>query len=239
MVVVILSIVSVSGLEMAVQFLGARVYAENKIQLTRLDQSLVQFYRIYGRLPCPSARGLAITNSNFGLEDCTQVLSGNASLLAGGLPFRTLNLPLSMAIDGYGNRLNYVVTAAFADATSFAAANAAIQVRTGRLEEPCSGSTCQVLANPSASPPTGAAYFLFSNGPDKRGALSRRGVAQQPCANTNDTRIDAQNCVAITGTGSASPAPPATVFYDSRYNSGSQAVNYFDDIVIWRAKEQL
>lgn len=232
-VVVILSIVSVFGMEMAAGFVSDRALNTTRQQLVKLDQAIDRFYGVYGRLPCPAVRSLGPASTSFGLEDCTIAVLTATTVRAGDIPFRTLNLPMSAAIDGYGNKFNYFVTAGLTVATTFAATAAGIEMRTGRLQQPCS-SICSVLA-------TDAAYAIFSNGYDGRGARSRTGVAGSTCAGTNDTRVDAQNCFAVAGGGgSLNPATiAANVLYDSRYNNGSVNASFFDDLIIWRSKGQI
>jgi prepilin-type N-terminal cleavage/methylation domain-containing protein len=254
-VVTILSVMMTLGLEVAAQLIGSRSYRDTQAQLSTLDQALVNFYQVYGRLPCPADRTLSPTNTSYGLEqfngagpNCSSVSLGGGSVYMGSIPFRTLNLPLSMSIDSYGSKIDYFVTAALAVAgtntNQFGAtdgtANAAIEVRTGILDVACAGVTnCEKLADPATQ--TGAAYMLISHGPDQRGAVSKRGVlfTDSPC-NLGDARIDGQNCILLVGGALVVNIPtPPVVLYDSRYNSGSNVVNYFDDVVIWRRKDQL
>lgn len=83
-----------------------------------------------GRLPCPASGALNITDNNFGREigslqtiasaalsnlcvgaDYTpdNATASLATLAAGMVPVRTLNLPEEYALDGYGRRFTYVV----------------------------------------------------------------------------------------------------------------------------------
>jgi prepilin-type N-terminal cleavage/methylation domain-containing protein len=256
-VLAIMSIVAVFGLEAAATFVTRTAGNISKERLVTVDVAIANFFRIYGRLPCPADRGLSPTPpSNYGLEDCTiAVLTSTTvggGVMSGAVPFRTLNLPSSASIDGFENKINYVVTKnlTVAGTTSGRFGNATdgvggIEVRSGILEQPCSSSKCQILANPAASPNQGAAYFLFSSGADRRGARTARGsaaVACVPAAASHGRRIDSQNCVQGDTAVRALMTPstiPYNVFYDSRFNAGLNLVNYFDDYVLWRSKAML
>lgn len=238
-VVAIISVVSVLGLELAANFAARKTIEASQSKVMDLADAIHSFYGVYGRLPCPAQRSLAPTNTSFGLEDCTITPFTATTILGGAIPFRTLNLPMSFAFDSYNSKIYYVVTQGLTVASTFAATGAAIEIRTGSLAQPCAG-TCQVLADPAASPNTGAAYVIFSTGPDKRGATTRTGIVGQACAyGTGDTRPSSQNCTAITGGGALAAAVPVSVFYDNRFNAGSVPANFFDDLIVWRQKGQL
>jgi prepilin-type N-terminal cleavage/methylation domain-containing protein len=230
-VILIFSTVAVLGLEVLSKMLDRKAYATTQAQLAALDDALVKFYRVYGRLPCPADKTWATNNTGYGLEGAC---GGTADLTNGMIPFRTLNLPQSSAIDAYGNRINYTVTRLLTTSSAtFTLNDAKVEVRSGILQQPCS-TNCTVLANPATS--DGAAYIIFSSGEDKRGAVRANGTTPVACYTaTSDIRIDAQNCA----NGALTVGIPNTVYYDSRYNNGGQAANYFDDIVVWRTKGRI
>lgn len=108
------------------------------------------------------------------------------------------------------------------------------------------GGTIDWLATPSTS--TGdAAYIVISHGPDGRGAYpmnttsipankvcnnsTTANSSPAPCTDsTASTCIDIQNCK----TGVAPAANPFdNIFFDSTYNDGTTAAEYFDDYVVW------
>ncbi len=257
-VLAILSIVAVFGLEAAATFVSRTAGTISKERLATVDTAIVSFFRIYGRLPCPSARNLAPTApSNYGLEDCSITVLPSVStvggrVMSGAVPFRTLNLPMSASIDGFENKINYVVTKNLTVAGTTTGrfghptdGVGGIEVRSGILEQPCASSKCQILANPAATPSQGAAYFLFSSGADRRGARTARGAATTicvPAAASHGRRIDSQNCVQGDSAVRALMTPSSidyNVFYDSRFNAGLNLVNYFDDYVLWRSKAML
>ena len=275
-VVAIMSVVATFGLEAASNFVNRSATSVSRERLAVVDEAVAQFFRVYGRLPCPASSWLDPTNTSYGLENCTSSAylyytndgthPGNG-LYAGAVPFRTLNLPMLYALDGFTSKLNYIVTANLTVAgggsgvynrfnssggTIVQNGIAGIEVRTGVLEQPCNTAKCQVIANPAATPPSGAAYFIFSNGPDQRGAYSVNGTLLNPCSAAayfaSEKRPDTENCqmsiahgppFSTTHTIGAVSNIPDQVFYDNRYNAGLNLVSYFDDVVIWRTKGQL
>jgi prepilin-type N-terminal cleavage/methylation domain-containing protein len=260
-VIAIISVVATLGLELAANFVNRTATTLSKDRMKAVDEAVDGYYRMYGRLPCPAPRGFGYLHQtagvyDYGLESCGNSINianggyGNG-LYAGGVPFRTLNLPMSYSIDGFGNKINYIVTAnltvagstgtnRFGSSGGTIAQNgiAGIEVRTGVLQQPCNTARCDVIADPSIS--TGAAYLLFSNGADQRGAYSANGAAGTACiVNSPETRPDTQNCTMGGGTAGMSVALPYYVYYDNRYNPGLNLISYFDDAVVWRSKAQL
>lgn len=258
-VVAIISVVATLGLEVAANFVARTSTSISRERLKVVDEATAAYFKSFGRLPCPAVINIPPTNANYGLEDCTSVTffgTIGGGLMWGGVPIRTLNLPSIYALDGFNSKFNYVVTrnltqagTAVSGQAGYNAGTAAqngvggIEMRSGVLEQPCSSTRCQILANPSLTPSMGAAYVLFSNGADQRGAYSARGVALKNCVIlTPERRIDTQNCVYGNGTVSAGMSVttiPTNVFYDSRNNAGLNLTSYFDDVVIWRPRGQL
>lgn len=258
-VVAILSVVATLGLEVAAGFVNRSMNTLSRERLQQVDEAIAGFFRVYGRLPCPADKTLSpVAASNYGLENCAlAVLTGTTvggGLMAGAVPFRSLNLPMQSSLDAFGGKLHYVVsknlTVAGSDAagkfgyrlgTSAQNGIGGIEMRSGALEQPCSTTKCQILANPASN--LGAAYILFSAGADQRGAVSARGVALKPCnVYASERRVDTQNCVFGDNTvraGMIFSSIPYNVFYDNRLNAGLNLASYFDDIVVWRARSQL
>ncbi len=259
-VVAIISVVATLGLEAAANFVVRNAAQISRERLKTIDEATASFFKIYGRLPCPAARSSAPTSTSYGLEDCSLTMDGETTvgggLLGGAVAFRTLNLPRSFALDGFGSKFAYIVTKnltvaggnatvlnAFGSTGGTTSTNgvAVIEVRTGVLEQPCSTTKCQILASPATN--TGAAYFIFSHGADQRGAVSARGTALKNCiVFSTERRVDTQNCVFSNTTvrnAMSVTTIPFNVFYDNRLNAGLNLTSYFDDAVIWRTKAQL
>ncbi len=113
-VVAIIGVVSVLGLEAAANFVNRTNGAVTKERLAVLDEAVVKFFKIYGRLPCPADRSLAPSSTSYGLEDCSlttiAVPSASNGILFGAVPFRALNIPMNLSVDGFGSKINYVAS---------------------------------------------------------------------------------------------------------------------------------
>ncbi len=295
-VVTILSVIAAMGLEISANYVNRNAYTLTDTTLANADTALRQFFQIYGRLPCPANRTLGPMDpsKNYGFEDCSAALAIPGTLrnlggppfgtpgggvLAGALPFRTLNLPMSASLDGFGDKINYFVTYNFTQAGSGVfqfgfvppppgvpmtagqaqlAGIGGIEIHTGQLTltgNTCGtgGSFCSVVAAVTTdfTTNTGAAYAVFSNGADQRGAYSRNGTLVRPCvASTNfNNYVDSQNCISTydnTNPATGNPLDPTltvapNVLYDKpSINNGYNATkNYFDDRIIWRTRSQL
>lgn len=245
-VLAIMATVTVLGLEAAAQIASRRAYTVTEQKLKALDEALVKFYGVYGRLPCPAtwADALARTPAD-GLESNACVPSAATNqVVFGTFPYRTLNLQRTQVIDGYGNQINYAVSRWLAidpftgGTNNFNMQDARIEVRTGRLQQPCT-TLCSVVANPTTR--GGAAYVVYSAGADGKDAISMTGLDRNPCL-TPLVTIDKQNCrrngtLPLAATLGAQAA--TEVFYDSRFNNGSEPDSFFDDLIVWRTKARL
>lgn len=243
-VIAVLAVVAVAGLEAFSIYMNRTAYNVTRERLAVIQTALNKHRFVFGYLPCPAPRGIAITNIGYAKEGRNGSLECTAprmdGVYYGPIPVRDLNLPLRYARDGYGGLMSYMVSYQLTqagtgtDQFSNAASVGVVKVRTGKIEQPCT-SQCQEIAS--------AAYMVISHGRDQRGAGSLQCL---PAANTaTDGMIDTVNCrfggaqpVRVNGSG-ATAAIPDGVFYDSRYNDGSNEEMHFDDLVIWQTKSQL
>lgn len=237
-VMAIVATIATFGLEGAATFLDHSAQEVTKERLALIDEALLKYRKVNGRLPCPAGRMVGINDASsqngYGKEYCNSLLDiSSTSLMQGAVPIRDLNLPLDYAIDGYGSKFNYIVTSGLTNASTFSRTGDGISVRTGKLDSACT-TNCQTMGT--------AAYLIFSPGYDRRGGVSVRGAVTKNCISStkDDTKIDAQNCV-YQGSTTAMAVPNITgdVFYDSRMSRGFVENNYFDDIVVWHSRNQL
>lgn len=92
-----------------------RRYADTKKTMDQINEALIGFVLMNGRLPCPASGTIANGTANAG----TELLSGNScTSITGVVPWVTLNVPET---DEWGGRFTYRVTSTFAD--TIAAAN--------------------------------------------------------------------------------------------------------------------
>lgn len=249
-VIAVLSVVAVMGLEATSIYFSRTSYSLTQERQATIKQALMRYRFIYGRLPCPAQKNLSTSSIYYGKEQrvsgtlaCDVAGTTMSGVHFGDVPVRDLNLPLSYMKDGYGSEMIYLVDAnmtrsgATAGYFLHSASTGVIEMRTGKIEQPCS-TMCQVIG--------AAAYALLSPGPDKRGSNGT------PCINSGmanltsiDGMIDTVNCrfgsttqVRVNGNGSAVTIP-ANVLYDSRFNNGTIEEMHFDDLIVWQTKGQL
>jgi len=131
----------------------------------------------------------------------------------GAVPFRSMGLREEYSLDGYGNRLQYVVTEILAgNASKFDKKLAAISIYDG------TGRSLQVASNGVTEAPL--QYFVFSSGIDRVGAYSKEGIAGLPCTGTS---LDVENCnTSLTN---------KTAKYSAAEYSEALGAKHFDDIV--------
>jgi prepilin-type N-terminal cleavage/methylation domain-containing protein len=247
-VVVILSLVATLGLEVAAQYLERTAYYSTMEKMTVVDKAIADFRRVNGYLPCPGSEAQTLANTCYGKQyngtsgcnnttgSCNANTMASGAIYFGDVPARDLGLPLSYMLDAYGSKIRYFVTAGMVNTSSYYNTADGIQVRSGKLDATCGGSSdrCQSRG--------GAAYLLNSAGRDKRGARQKSGYIETVClpapTTSYDGKIDTANCRAGNNP-SLSYSVPLNAFYDSRYNSGAIEDNFFDDVVRWRSKGML
>ena len=97
---------------------SARTTATNE-KLRAIENALETFWLTNGRLPCPADASVTDSDTYYGLEaqnttgnctggthDATTTFPDN-SIAEGMIPFATLNIPESYAVDAWGNRFTY------------------------------------------------------------------------------------------------------------------------------------
>lgn len=162
-------------------------------------------------------------------------LTGNAALVRSGMvPFRVLGLTEEEVMDGYDNRIQYIVTEDLAVAATYNRTMGGIDV-VDTASPPNSLMTASTIQIPGQAPVTttlGSVQFaLVSFGPDGAGATSHYGGARAPCPVGT---LEDMNCkVSSTVNGIANAAV-------RRYAPLQMAAGatYFDDSVIFYTSSQ-
>jgi prepilin-type N-terminal cleavage/methylation domain-containing protein len=217
-VLVIISLLTAGGLTLGAGMVNQAAHIDTGKILNQIDQSLRDYYTVNGRLPCPAARDLAITDTNFGREvnggacNSTGAITGTSysnDVRIGMIPVRALGLSDRAASDKYGNRILYAVTRQLTDASVFGASDGAVHVL------PATGA--EILDD--------AAYFVWSAGKDHKGApLYTTAATPTTCSGT---ALDAENC------------DNDNIFRDAPFNNGEVVANFFDDHARWVPKFHL
>lgn len=159
-----------------------------------VSDSIGKYYVKNAKYPRPASPNVNQGDENFGtgmdptiplasIPDCTPTSDtvckttsntyGGAVVLIGEVPFADLGLPFKTAMDGYGFRLTYAVTASLTDDTSFNDAAGAIEILGydgGSIFEP-----------PYSTVPNRAHFIVVSHGQNGKGAFSLSGARYAPC----------------------------------------------------------
>ena len=187
---------------------------ETRKQLDEIQQALIGYAVVHGRLPCPAS-----TTSN-GVED--PVGGGTCNHPYDGfVPSASLGLSTTdssgFAVDAWGNHIRYAVTQS--DGRAFTTANGMANTGISSLDPDLlvcstastSGSACSVAGSSLTSLP-GVPAVIYSTG--KNGGAGGSGADEQENPNPNSADND-------------------RVFVSRTPTSSSSANGEYDDLVIW------
>ena len=215
---------------------------ETRAKLEALEQAMVRFVMVNRRLPCPADGDLATGNANQGLELAAGGACTVLALTNGVVPWRSLGVAQSDALDAWSTMISYRVWGGAGvagsltladgmnmqalDPASAGVVNAWLATRGFRV---CNAVACAV-ASPaelaSKANGNGAAYVLISHGANRFGGFSAdgnylgtsSGPAPGPLENIN------RNTLALrSGT-------PNDFYIDAEFAENPAA--YYDDIVL-------
>lgn len=196
-------VIIISGLLLSFFSAGLNIYFKQRAlsttaeNLRNAEQSLKTFLEVNGYYPCPANRASKKGEATFGkaaplcMIDSKQVTTSsnradNPSVVGrdgiyvrvGLLPFRSLGLSDSEAVDGWGHILQYAVTEVLTDREIF---------------NPLSGSIDVVAEDRQSrlTPPGTAQYVIFSTGEDGMGGYSDNGIPTGKC---QPDLLQSENC---------------------------------------------
>jgi len=165
--------------------------------MEEVEEALVQHLQQFGTLPCPASITAAPDTILYGsATDClampvpagiTRTATGRSIpdpstqfVRMGAVPVRTLDLPNQSMLDGWGNRILYIVTQKLTQDGEYSNDDGGIFI------EDAAGNDMTSLAG-------NIQYILLSHGPDEKGAYSADGVQTASlCAGSPD--LDRENC---------------------------------------------
>ncbi len=215
-VLIIIGILTVPMLQIYKQYRYQQITIQTLTAMSETYNALREYYTNNGNYPCPAGRNLGSGNPNFGALNCAAAvpvggctaddvcrvagINPGKTVLIGAVPFKDLGMNGSYAQDGYGYKLQYMITEDLTtNATATLAPNAA------EIQEVNS-----VGANVSA-----LQGVVFSNGDNGKGAYSSNGGLAGPCAAGT---LDAENCNGD------------NIVIVSAPRSEASNANYFDDV---------
>lgn len=246
-VLVIITILAVMVGSSSIGLLEARRRDETNQNLQKVEAALINFVATARRLPCPANGALAPTDPLAGAEPAS---CSAATMTNGVVPWRALGLTQQEVADGWLNLFTYRVaeglttleamkmsdcdpaggddsgTAASCN-TSCTAATLASACTTPRKFLLSKGLSVQnaagvLLADPNATPPTGAAYVLISAGPTQGPAYNLNGQLVNSTATLGTQE-------AMNGNNRALNVPPS--YYVDSDLVADNTLAHFDDIV--------
>jgi prepilin-type N-terminal cleavage/methylation domain-containing protein len=207
-----------------------RRYADTKKTMDLINEALIGFVLINGRLPCPASGTIADGTAGAG----TELLTGNAcTSITGVVPWVTLNVPET---DEWGGRFTYRVSSIFADTIAAATYGCAPSVNPTQSSFALCATAGDMMKVQSRT--TTAAYDMTNNnalpavfishGKNGYGAYRPQGGAPSgmPAA----------------GTDEAANATPNIIFFSREKQEasagcsdtpGSANLCEFDDLVAW------
>lgn len=129
-------------------------------QLDDIQQALMGYAIVNGRLPCPALASIASNNANAGIADC--------SLTNGVIPWATLGISET---DAWGRRFTYAASNSFTTANFTLASNGNLTIKTA-----ATGGTNIATSIPA---------LFASHGPNGYGAYTSQGT-QIPASSDPD-----------------------------------------------------
>jgi len=236
-VVFIIGMLSSLGLQaLNAQMARASISTTKKEEGTIKD-ALISYLGRNKRLPCPSTN----TNPPDGIETRnSSITAGNWDCIAdfGIVPYATLGLPKSTALDGWGNFFSYAVSSKWTLTYNTSTTPVAGGTTTNDATQAFNvGITGKILVNdraassgnpiiPISSSTTGgpAAVFIVSHGKNGLGAFTSKGTQNVSPATGTDEQANVVNATTWA-------LPPA--FYQREYTDNAAAYGTygaFDDI---------
>lgn len=244
-------VISVVGVVLASGVAAYNLYHKNQIQITTLSNAnrvvnaLGHFLVQNGRYPCPARMDVARDHPEYGMEtDCgdASLAVGNCAnglcieqgerlvninpnpgpatnitprVRRGAVPFRILGLPEAAAEDGNKMRMYYAVTENLTN-------NATYRKDAGGISVLNENNVSLVSPNSSAH------FVVFSVGDDRRGAVTRYGQMNRPCADPA-AASDGMNCHTST------TAPHNLARYRVAEHSTAEGAAHYDDYIRYYA----
>ncbi|MGA7081381.1 MAG: prepilin-type N-terminal cleavage/methylation domain-containing protein [Terriglobales bacterium] len=235
----------------------ARISATQK-KMEAIDQALMQYRTANNRLPCPGDLTLAPGGTDYGLEAgadggsaiaigtgaCTGTgmlpqanFTGNGATntlqqaAEGALPAITLGLSPDFMVDGWGNKLRYVVD------TSMTANNAFPYTPVG-----CNDGAITVNDSNGNPRSSNSIYALISHGPNAHGAYPKSGGTT--LINTGSVNINEQTNCHCNSSGAQAPASGAPAYAPTYVQmlptiDPTNNLDNFDDIVSYKERWQM
>jgi len=191
-------------------------------KLTRIEQAIDVFVANNGRLPCPASRIAPLASTTYGIEtNCNSAAPAgtvdSGLIRIGAIPVRTLDLPDDFMIDPWDNRITY------AAAVGLAQNNVNYDNFSTTLPDVIRINDANNIRKNTDNVPgvreSIISWVVLSHGKNGNGAYTSKGIGK-----TCTASLDQENC------------NDDAIFRHSNFNPNEN--NYYDDYIIWKAKDQ-
>ncbi len=164
---------------------------DTKANISTIEAALNKYVTRNGRYPRPAHRDIPIGTAGFGKEAAAITLTcgttnracvttGAANVYVGDVPFASLGIRYTNAIDSYGAKLVYAISVPLTTVGTFSENAGAINV--------IARDDTQIYTAPPR-----AHYFVYSAGPDGEGVYSLAGTLIRACGTAANGK-DFENC---------------------------------------------
>ena len=229
---------------------------QTQFKLQKIQTALAVYLKTYGYLPCPADGTVAWgdTQHGFGVQAVTPVADSivsdtyctNVNLITsifpynvaiGVIPVTTLGMSSDSMIDGWGNRITYIVSRNCVDPDNWNANNLYKCTDVGGTTSGV-GSLISLKGINNVKWTDSVPYVIISNGKSGYGAWNYNGVRNGGQASSSTG--EACNGNFSSGNGSLfTGANGCTTYYDQQVNDGDITGKYFDNIVAWSTAQQI
>ncbi len=216
-----------------------------KERMQIIMDAMDRFVEQYGYVPCPAPLNVVPTNANYGTTNnsnnpvggnpcqtqqasCTHATTIRSHtdgggrtyrLVKGALPFKILGLDSQIAVDGWGNRLDYLIVDVYAGREAYTRS----QVLGNNIPANFDNGVLynvQNLGGHTVTPERDIAYMLLSHGSNQHGGYRDKDGGQFPPANGSSQE-------------QANANPTSGAIYQS---TGARD---FDDILVFKTRWHL
>ena len=261
-VLVIIGIMLYASISIGAIQVEAAKLKQTRDKIAKLDHALQLYFETNNALPCPAGGALPFGNANFGIggtinpssalgdATCPNAVaapSGTPTIYIGVVPTRDLDLSDDFMMDGWGNRITYVVSAACVDSDNWSDNDLSSNYKctngvtatgsNGNLYYQAGGAIV-VSDNSNKVRSPYAVYMVISHGRNGLGGYTNEGARIITAAYSSVYDLDNASRANANGTGGdvydVSFRDDMIVDYE-----GASGVNYFDDIVSWKTGPQM
>lgn len=185
---------------------ASKVFLTKQRMQTIMD-TMDRFIEDYGFVPCPVNPTISRSDDNYGLgtclsndgsgvcqtstdEDCNLAVvstTGTSHVKMGGVPFKVLGLDSQTAVDGWGNRFDYIVSEKHTSRTFFTHTTGDLP---GWDETTPDSFSIMNKARDEIDQNNEVVYILISHGPNGYGGISDKTATASSTASASSFEVE-------------------------------------------------